>query len=117
MKLFHPLGFMLASPVETVQEALDRFSTEVAEKTKTPSAEARPDGPLIKEAQLEDKYDGVRPQIHCGSPDYPGRVALFSRSAEDMTAKFSGDCRGIRQGAGATGAGWRDSRLEAGPDQ
>jgi hypothetical protein len=25
MKLFHPLGFMLASPVETVEEALKRF--------------------------------------------------------------------------------------------
>ena len=32
MKLFHPLGFMLASPVETVEEALKRFSTEVAEE-------------------------------------------------------------------------------------
>ena len=88
MRLFHPLGFMLASPVETVEEALERFSTEVAEETKSSSAEARPDEPLIKEAQLEDKYDGVRAQIHCGSPDEPGRVALFSRSREDMTASF-----------------------------
>jgi DNA ligase 1 len=88
MKLFHPLGFMLASPVETVEEALERFSSEVAEETKSSSPEARPDEPLIKEAQLEDKYDGVRAQIHCGSPAYPGRVALFSRSREDMTASF-----------------------------
>ena len=93
MKLFHPLGFMLASPVETVEEALERFSSEVAEETKSSSsAEARPDEPLdeplIREAQLEDKYDGVRAQIHCGSPVYPGRVALFSRSREDMTASF-----------------------------
>jgi DNA ligase-1 len=92
MKLFHPLGFMLASPVETVEEALERFSSEVAEETKSSSAEARPDEPLdeplIREAQLEDKYDGVRAQIHCGSSDYPGRVALFSRSREDMTASF-----------------------------
>jgi DNA ligase-1 len=88
MKLFHPLGFMLASPVETVEEALERFSNEVAEETKSSSPEVRPDEPLIKEAQLEDKYDGVRTQIHCGSPDYPGRVALFSRSREDMTASF-----------------------------
>ncbi len=88
MKLFHPLGFMLASPVETVEEALKRFSTEVAEEAKSSSPKGRPDGPLIKEAQLEDKYDGVRAQIHCGSPDYPGRVALFSRSREDMTASF-----------------------------
>ena len=88
MKLFHPLGFMLASPVETMEEALERFSSEVAEETNSPSPEARPDEPLIKEAQLEDKYDGIRAQIHCGSPDYPGRVALFSRSREDMTASF-----------------------------
>jgi DNA ligase-1 len=93
MELFHPLGFMLASPVETVEEALERFSCEVAEETKSSSpAVARPDEPLdeplIREAQLEDKYDGVRAQIHCGSPDYPGRVALFSRSREDMTASF-----------------------------
>jgi DNA ligase 1 len=70
MKLFHPLGFMLASPVETVEEALERF------------------GPLIREAQFEDKYDGVRAQVHCGSPEHPGRVALFSRSREDMTLSF-----------------------------
>jgi DNA ligase-1 len=80
MRLFHPLGFMLASPVETVEEALQRFSTEVAEEGLA--------GPVIKEAQLEDKYDGVRAQIHCGSPEDPGRVALFSRSREDMTASF-----------------------------
>ena len=80
MKLFHPLGFMLANPVETVDEALRRFSTEVAEEGRT--------GPVIKEAQLEDKYDGVRAQIHCGSAEHPGRVALFSRSREDMTASF-----------------------------
>lgn len=89
MKLFHPLGFMLASPVETVEEALQRFSTEVADEAKSASSEeAQPEGALIKEAQLEDKYDGVRAQIHCGSPDQPGRVAIFSRSREDMTASF-----------------------------
>jgi DNA ligase-1 len=88
MKLFHPLGFMLASPVETVEEALKRFSTEVAEEARSSAPETRPDGPLIKEAQMEDKYDGVRAQIHCGSPESPGRVALFSRSREDMTSSF-----------------------------
>ncbi len=88
MKLFHPLGFMLASPVETVEEALQRFSNEVAEEAKSASPEVQPNEPLIKEAQLEDKYDGIRAQIHCGSPEQPGRVALFSRSREDMTASF-----------------------------
>lgn len=79
MKLFHPLGFMLASPVETVEEALQRFSDEVGREAH---------GPIIKEAQLEDKYDGVRAQIHCGSQEEPGRVAIFSRSREDMTPSF-----------------------------
>jgi len=81
MRLFHPLGFMLASPVETVEEALQRFSVEVA-------GEGQTGVPVIKEAQMEDKYDGVRAQVHCGSPDQPGRVALFSRSREDMTMSF-----------------------------
>ena len=88
MKLFHPLGFMLASPVETVEEALQRFTTEVAEEAKSDLTEVQPDEPVIKEAQLEDKYDGVRAQIHCGSPEHPGRVVLYSRSREDMTASF-----------------------------
>ncbi len=83
MKLFHPLGFMLASPVETVEEALQRFSNEVAEEGAQP-----PNGQVIEEAQLEDKYDGVRAQIHCGSPEHPGRVAIFSRSRDDMTVSF-----------------------------
>ncbi len=83
MKLFHPLGFMLASPVETVEEALRRFSSETAD----PGADVA-EGQAIQKAQLEDKYDGVRAQIHCGSPDHPGRVAIFSRSREEITAGF-----------------------------
>ena len=74
-------------------------------------AEARPDEPLIKEAQLEDKYDGVRAQIHCGSPDYPGRVALFSRSREDMTASFPEIVEAFAGVRGTTGAGRRNSGL------
>ncbi len=73
MRLFHPLGFMLASPVDSVEEALERFSPG-------PSPDAYP--------QMEDKYDGVRAQVHCGDQEQPGRVALFSRSGEDMTASF-----------------------------
>ena len=70
---------MLASPVETVEEALQRFSTEVAEEAK--SGEVHPEGPVIKEAQLEDKYDGIghrftvaRPNILAGGPfpAFPG---------------------------------------------
>ena len=73
MALFHPLGFMLASPVETPEEAVERFSTA--------------NQPGIH-AYLEDKYDGMRCQLHCGDPDHPGRVALYSRNREDITPGF-----------------------------
>jgi DNA ligase 1 len=97
MKLFHPLGFMLASPVETVEEALARFHQEIAAEEKgeggTESVEgggapAIEPSSVILQAQLEDKYDGIRAQLHCGDPAESGRVALFSRSRDDMTHSF-----------------------------
>lgn len=75
MRLFHPLGFMLASPVETPEEAVERF-------TAKPPA----DGAIATvEAFLEDKYDGMRAQVHCGEA---GRVAIYSRNREEITASF-----------------------------
>ena len=105
MKLFHPLGFMLASPVETVAEAIERFREEVIEEKKgrggrmpaeVVEAEAEPPSAptavpveaVLPRAQVEDKYDGIRAQLHCGDPEQPGRVALFSRSRDDMTESF-----------------------------
>lgn len=115
MKLFHPLGFMLASPVDSVEEAILRFGQEQsleADGSETPgnavagaetSAVANEDASStepsrmrllgaqadrLSGAQLEDKYDGIRAQIHCGDPDQPQRVAIFSRSRENMTESF-----------------------------
>ena len=121
MRLFHPLGFMLASPVETVAEAVARFSEEVRAEQKgeggaqpaiseEPSSakghphpsSARmgyPEGsrsaqddrnpePALMQAHVQDKYDGIRCQLHCGDPAQPGRVALFSRTRDDMTHSF-----------------------------
>jgi DNA ligase-1 len=69
MRLFHPLGFMLASPVETPEEAIERFKTG-----ETGSVQAF----------LEDKYDGMRAQLHCAN----GRAALFSRNREPIGDSF-----------------------------
>ena len=77
MKLFHPLGFMLASPVDTVEKAIERFR----EETGVTQA-------LLRQVILEDKYDGIRAQLHCGDPAQRGRVELFSRNREDIGASF-----------------------------
>jgi DNA ligase-1 len=102
MRLFHPLGFMLASPVETPEEAVERFVTgkgaygENAETKAGPSTSlrsAQDDTSLeteekIIKAFLEDKYDGMRAQVHCGDVTQPGRVAIYSRNREDVTESF-----------------------------
>ncbi len=100
MRLFHALGFMLASPVATVEEAIERFSEEVAsqysgisealpEEERTPiSPEKTMPQQALREAQLEDKYDGMRAQLHCGDPSQPGRVGLFSRNREEIGESF-----------------------------
>ena len=72
MKLFHPLGFMLASPADSVEEATSRFE----------QAEGK------VHAQIEDKYDGIRAQLHFGDATEPERVAIFSRTRGEITKSF-----------------------------
>lgn len=62
MRMFHPLGFMLASPIESPEEGLSYF----------------PD------AAVEDKYDGIRAQAHISG----GEVKLFSRTRDEITESF-----------------------------
>jgi DNA ligase-1 len=114
MRLFHPLGFMLASPVDTPEEAVKRFASkpEAAREAgiaAAPASDAEPRPHVVEEdeaaledaavehapveairlrAQVEDKFDGMRVQLHCGDPEQPGRVALYSRNREDVTASY-----------------------------
>ena len=62
MRLFHPLGFMLASPIESPEEGLSYFP----------------------EAAVEDKYDGIRAQAHVSG----GEVKFFSRTRDEITESF-----------------------------
>ena len=62
MRMFHPLGFMLASPVESAEAGLSYFA----------------------EAAVEDKYDGIRAQAHVAG----GEVKLFSRTRDEITESF-----------------------------
>ena len=65
MRLFHPLGFMLASPAQDAAEAFSYFT----------------------HAAVEDKYDGIRAQAHIGGQDDP-RVRLFSRTLDEISQSF-----------------------------
>jgi DNA ligase-1 len=80
MRLFHPLGFMLASPVESPEEAIARFTIDEPTTNN--------ERPTTIHAFLEDKYDGMRAQLHCGDPAQLGRVALYSRNRDDITESF-----------------------------
>ncbi len=62
MRMFHPLGFMLASPIESAEEGLSYFS----------------------DAAVEDKYDGIRAQAHVAG----GEVKFFSRTRDEITESF-----------------------------
>jgi DNA ligase-1 len=62
LRLFHPIGFMLASPAEDSAEAFEYF----------------------EHARVEDKYDGIRAQAHVAA----GQVRLFSRTRDDITESF-----------------------------
>ena len=65
MRLFHPIGFMLASPAQDAQEAFSYFA----------------------QAAVEDKYDGIRAQVHAGGKD-DQRVRLFSRTLDEISRSF-----------------------------
>jgi DNA ligase 1 len=65
MRLFHPIGFMLASPAQDAEEALSYFDR----------------------AAVEDKYDGIRAQAHIGGKEDP-RIRLFSRTLDEISPAF-----------------------------
>lgn len=65
LALFHPVGFMLAQPLETADEIVAALPAPFA---------------------VEDKYDGIRAQAHLGAgADGRPRVALYSRTLDEIT--------------------------------
>jgi DNA ligase 1 len=64
LRLFHPLGAMLATPAASPEEALANL----------------PEGWAL----VEDKFDGVRAQVHREGD----RLAIYSRTLDDVTHRF-----------------------------
>ncbi len=60
-RLFHPMDFMLAKPLERLEDLADPA-----------------------EWVIEDKYDGIRSQVHFDA----GHVRIYSRGMEDVTGAF-----------------------------
>jgi DNA ligase-1 len=63
LALFHPIKFMLASPAEDADEIVGRLGVPV---------------------WVEDKYDGIRAQLHKSGPE----VRLYSRDLHDVSNQF-----------------------------
>ncbi|HEX9373838.1 MAG TPA: ATP-dependent DNA ligase [Roseiflexaceae bacterium] len=63
MRLFHPLKFMLASPIQAPEEIRRSIAGEFF---------------------VEDKYDGIRGQVHASG----GRLAIYSRTLDEITHRF-----------------------------
>src|SRR5438270_2070176 len=71
MRLFHPIGFMLANPVQNAAEAFACFAA--GSESPVPAM----DLPIMG---VEDKYDGIRGQAHVGSHNGQRNVRIFSRT-------------------------------------
>ncbi len=71
MTLFHPLKLMLASPAEDAAEIIGRL------------------GPTV---WVEDKYDGIRAQLHRSGDE----VRLYSRDLNDISGQFPEVIEGAR---------------------
>ena len=88
LALFHPLKFMLASPAEDAAEIMTRL------------------GPVV---WVEDKYDGIRAQLHLAGGD----ARLYSRDLHDISRQFPEVIEGAR---GLSWAGILDGELLAWKD-
>jgi DNA ligase-1 len=69
LSLFRPIKCMLASPEPTAESIWARFSGTGEDKA----------------VYVEDKFDGIRAQLHRGA----GRVEIFSRDLRRMTDQFT----------------------------
>ena len=78
LSLFRPIKSMLASPEPTADAIWERFSNEKIVAANTITAAATPT------VYVEDKFDGIRAQLHRGG----NRVEIFSRDLRRMSDQF-----------------------------
>ena len=86
--LFHPMDFMLAKPLDSLEDLTD------------------PENWIV-----EDKYDGIRAQVHASG----GKVRIFTRGLEEATQSFPEVVTGLAWLGGSVVLdgeilAWRDGR-------
>jgi DNA ligase-1 len=91
-RLFHPIGFMLATPIEDASELASELSGYA----------------------IEDKFDGIRAHAHKSGD----RVVLFSRTLDDVTAQFPEIARRLAEAPGeflldGEVVAWREGRADS----
>ncbi|MDQ6894266.1 MAG: ATP-dependent DNA ligase [Acidobacteriota bacterium] len=91
-RLFHPIGFMLASPIEDPDEIASELPLDA----------------------VENKFDGIRAHAHKSG----SRVTLFSRTLDDVTAQFPEIALALGQAPGqflldGEIVAWRENRVDS----
>ena len=77
LSLFRPIKCMLASPEPTAEAIWERFAVAAV-------ADRGPASATPATVYVEDKFDGIRAQLHRGAE----RVEIFSRDLRRMTEQF-----------------------------
>ncbi|HEY2103254.1 MAG TPA: ATP-dependent DNA ligase [Chthoniobacterales bacterium] len=83
LSLFRPIKCMLASPEPSAEAVWARFN-DVASRGSSGRAEDLPPEMATATVFVEDKFDGIRAQIHCSS----ARTEIFSRDLKRITDQF-----------------------------
>ncbi len=87
-RLFHPMDFMLAKPLDKLADLAD------------------PEDYII-----EDKYDGIRSQVHVAD----GRAVIYTRGMGEVTGAFPELAESMQRLDRKRGAGWGDTRVAGWP--
>ena len=77
LSMFRPIKCMLATPEPTAEAVWERFVTASVDR-------GQPGSPIPATVYVEDKFDGIRAQLHRGSD----RVEIFSRDLRRITGQF-----------------------------
>src|SRR5262249_5361379 len=78
LSMFRPIKCMLATPEPTAEAVWERFTAAAS------GDRGQPGSSILATVYLEDKFDGIRAQLHRSK----NRIEIFSRDLRRITAQF-----------------------------